>query len=1287
MKKNLLLSLLTAAFSVSVSAQTIYPDYQDGKIWFKIKSDARINANEKEDPNRIEIASMPFLKNMAGKHRITGLSKPFAGAKNSEILQKTYLLQFADYANVEQIIASLQASSIIEYAEKVPLDRTTLVPNDPSYSSQQWGLTKINAATAWNYFSSGSNIKVAIVDNAIQRNHTDFAGNLWVNSGEISGNGIDDDGNGYVDDINGFDVADNDNNPDPPSTTFDHGTHCAGIAGARTNNSTGIASIGYSIKIMAVKASRSSGSATSISYGYDGVVYAASSGARVISLSWGSNNFSTTAQNTINWAYSQGCIIIAAAGNDDSQALYYPACYPNVISVAATTSSDAKAGFSNYGTWVTISAPGNNIYSTVPTNTYANMSGTSMACPMVAGLAGLMLSLNPGLTQTDIRNCITSTADNINSQNPSYTGKLGSGRINAANAMSCVSATLNYKPIPDFVANFTTVTAGGAVTFTDQTIYNPTTWNWTFNGGTPGTYNGKTPPLIYYNTPGTYNVTLVAGNSNGSNTITKTNYITVTAAGSCDSLDYPVPAGSNWQNYYVTATPTYSSGWVNGPNVNGDKQKAQFFDASSTPFTYVTGTFVAFGRAYSANAAKIVPVRIYDGTSGTPGTLLSTQNVTMGKIMSDVSNNYYTRVVFPTAVALPASKKFFISVDLTNLTWSGTPKDTLSILSNKHLDTDPSPVYDQKSTNAWVQYGLGSGTSWNLKIKLYIHPFLTNAPTVATYTKSASTICSKNSISYDATGSTYQSYLQWSFPGGTPSSSTSLKPTITYNTPGTYAAKLYVRGGGCNMLDSLVTNVTINATPTVSISSNPGTTICPSGSTVLTAGTATSYVWSPATGLSGTTGATVTASPGTTRTYNVVGTTGSCSNAASVVITVDSPPSVSVTNSTTSICPGGSVSFDATLSTNVTTFSWNFPGGTPATSNSTNPTVDFATAGTYTVTLSASNSCGSNNTYAKVVTVNPNPTITVPAATICAGKSSTLTASGANTYIWSPGSSLSSTTGTSVTANPTVTTTYTVTGTTTSTGCSNNKTVVVTLNPNPTVVVPAATICTGASTVLTASGSSTYTWSPGTGLSGTVGTSVTASPTSTSTYTITGTTTATGCTGSSSVVVTVSNNPSPTISGTTMICPGGGTTLTANGGGTYSWNTGASVAAITVSPTNTSTYTVTVNTNGCIGTATIVVTVNTCTGINQLTADNTIFTFYDPNDHNLKVNINNYFTANNILNIKIMNQLGQVVYANELTVSTGNTTLDVNMEQYQTGMYYLHINSADGSYSKKFIAN
>lgn len=958
-----LLALL-ALVPFGLLAQTVHPHYQDGKIWFKLTNEVRLSNSLTEDPHKLPFETVPGLKNLVQKYGFTNLSKPFFAAKTSPTLQRTFLIEFTQINQVDALIRDLEMMNGVEYAEKVPLNKTCLSPNDPSYSSQ-WGLSIINAPTAWNYFSSGSNIVIAIVDDAIERTHSDLAPNLWVNPGEIAGNGVDDDNNGYIDDINGYDVASNDNNPNPPSSGYDHGTHVAGIASARSNNSTGVASIGFSCKLMCVK---STSSASSVTNGYDGIVYAAASGADVINMSWGGPSGGTTAQNVVNYAVSQGCILIAAAGNDNVSSVFYPAGLNNVISVAATTSTNSKASFSNYGSWVDVSAPGNNIYSTTISNTYGNKSGTSMASPMVAGLAGLMKSLNPNMPNADLINCLLTTTQNIDAQNPSYIGQLGSGRIDAAAAMACVASTLNNPPIADFSANFTTVSAGGSVVYTDFSTYNPTSWSWSFPGGTPATFNGQNPPAIVYNTPGVYNAVLTVTNANGNDTETKTNYITVNVAASCQKINLPTPAGWTGSNYFTGAT-VGADGWINGMNVYLDKEKAMYFDASTSANTLLNNVYIAFGLGYSANPSKLVPVKVYDGTSGSPGTLLGTANLTMGQIMNDVNGGFYSEVSFVNnPITLPASKKFFVSVDLTNLQWTTGVHDTLNIVSNSNGQTIPSAIWEKQSNNTWYQYTTAG--SWNLNASLYIHPFLTTQNSEAVITPSALTVCSGNSINFDATGSTYQDTLLWYFPGGTPTVVPSATTaTITYANPGTYNAIIYTVGGGCSLFDSAFVIITVNPTPTVNVSGT--NTICNGSSTSLTASGAANYSWSPPTGLSATTGASVSANPTATTTYSVTGTQGACSNSSVIVITVNDPTvaAISFVDSTVS-CPT-TISFDGSNSTDATSFNWTFPGGSPANSNSSSPTVDFNTAGPITVSLTTTNSCGTNTaTFPVTVATN-----------------------------------------------------------------------------------------------------------------------------------------------------------------------------------------------------------------------------------------------------------------------------------------------------------------------------
>ena len=440
-------------------------------------------------------------------------------------------------------------------------------------------------------------------------------------------------------------------------------------------------------------------------------------------------------------------------------------------------------------------------------------------------------------------------------------------------------------------------------------------------------------------------------------------------------------------------------------------------------------------------------------------------------------------------------------------------------------------------------------------------------PTI-TAAASASAICVGGSATLTATGGVTYNWM----PGSLSGASVSVTPTTTttYTVTGTVSA-------GC--FNTATVTVTVNPLPVITASAS-ATTICNGASTTLSASGASTYTWNPG----ALTGASVTVTPSATTTYTVTGVDANgCSNTQTITITVNPLPAVTASTSAAAICNGGSATLTAT---GANTYVWN-PGNLSGTSVVVSPTATT----TYTVT-GTNTSTGCTNTATVSVTVNPLPSITATATqlAVCAGASSTLSATGANTYVWNPGN-LS---GSSVTVTPAGTTTYTVTGTNTVTGCVNTRTITITVNPLPTVAAStsAATICNGGSATLSATGANTYVWNPG-NLSGA---SVSVSPTATTTYTVTGTITATGCTNTATVAVTV--NPLPVITASTSapaICVGGSATLSATGGNTYVWNPGnLSGATISVSPTATTTYTVTgTNTvTGCVNTATVSVTVN-----------------------------------------------------------------------------------------------
>jgi subtilisin family serine protease len=358
-------------------------------------------------------------------------------------MSRVYRIDFSELTLIDQLISSLVSIQFIEYAEKAPIYKVSYTPND-LYFSQLYHLSKIQASEAWNIHKGQSQIIIAIIDNGVNLSHEDLKENLWVNTAEIPNNSMDDDLNGYTDDYNGYDAADGDGNPNPPAngtSNFGHGTHCAGIASASSDNILGISSIGFKARIMAVKVTPSNSDGKSITNGYEGADYALKNGAKIISMSFGGSSGSLTWQLLIQQAESQNVLLVAAAGNENTSDLSYPAAYPEVISVGATAQNDQRAYFSNFGSTINVMAPGLSINSTFfPGNSnYSQLSGTSMACPMAAGLASLIKSYNPAYTNAQVKSILYNGCENIDDQNPGFEGKMGNGRINAYRSLMIAS--------------------------------------------------------------------------------------------------------------------------------------------------------------------------------------------------------------------------------------------------------------------------------------------------------------------------------------------------------------------------------------------------------------------------------------------------------------------------------------------------------------------------------------------------------------------------------------------------------------------------------------------------------------------------------------------------------------------------------------------------------------------------------------------------------------------------------------------------------------------------------
>jgi subtilisin family serine protease len=389
-----------------------------------------------------------------------------------------------DAGDVNAAIVKLEDDPRVEYAEPnflVFADNHPVSPdspNDPSFH-QLWGMhnfgqtvnsitgsadADIDALEAWSKSKGSSSAVVGVIDSGVDFSHPDLANAMWINPGEdCSGcrtNNVDDDGNGYIDDWRGWDFVNNDNNP------FDdngHGTHVAGTIGAVGSNGVGVTGVNWTTRIMGLKFLNASGSGSTAD-AVEATLYASSPStlAHVTNNSWGGGGFSQALFNAIDTADDNGSLFVAAAGNDgtnNDSTPHYPSSYdaPNVISVASTTSTDQRSSFSNWGKLsVDLGAPGSNIYSTYPGNTYRYLSGTSMATPHVAGAAALVKARFPTASDLGIKALLLRTVDPNTSMSTSGSTPVATGgRLNVNGAVSCSSAPKVWidAPTSNFVAS------------------------------------------------------------------------------------------------------------------------------------------------------------------------------------------------------------------------------------------------------------------------------------------------------------------------------------------------------------------------------------------------------------------------------------------------------------------------------------------------------------------------------------------------------------------------------------------------------------------------------------------------------------------------------------------------------------------------------------------------------------------------------------------------------------------------------------------------------------------
>jgi len=409
-------------------------EFVPGEIIVKFKAGVRPQSLGTDDQGRLT-TDLPFLNVLSARHRVTDMdmmvnalpAEPKARATLvGEGLNRIYKLKVDEKADLAQVIRAFKSSPYVEYAEPNYIAYISRTPNDPNWSSQ-WGMTKIEAPAAWDITTGSDSVTIAIVDTGVDLLHPDLNGKL----------------------VSGWDFVNGDNDP---QDDHGHGTHVAGIAAAETNNDTGVAGLSWGAKIMPVKVMDGSGEGESEDIA-NGIILAANNGADIINLSLRMSAPSSVLEEAAEYAHNLGRVIVASTGNNNS-AVSYPARYPEVIAVAATDSSDQRASFSNYGPEVDVAAPGVDIRSTYwwwGGSTYEWVSGTSQASPHVAGLAALIWSVNPDLSNTQVESIIKQTADDLGA-----TGRdnyYGFGRINARRALEATAPLLAVSPSMDLLAD------------------------------------------------------------------------------------------------------------------------------------------------------------------------------------------------------------------------------------------------------------------------------------------------------------------------------------------------------------------------------------------------------------------------------------------------------------------------------------------------------------------------------------------------------------------------------------------------------------------------------------------------------------------------------------------------------------------------------------------------------------------------------------------------------------------------------------------------------------------
>jgi len=411
----------------------------------------------REDVSKASIRRLLSTKNMGVLSETRGLGIIRLSVPAGRELEKIEELKhdpLVEYAEPNYVVHTVAAYEGLDRSDQAPGAGTrasttcsAVIPNDPHFPDQ-WNLDRIQAPAAWCITTGSRDVVIAIVNTGVDLDHPELGAKIWTNPDEIPGNGFDDDGNGYIDDARGWDFV---NGDDDPHDDHGFGTFVATVAAAEANNSFGIAGISWGAKVMTVKVLNAEGRGYSDDL-IEGIVYAADNGAKIIDLSLTTCDYSEALQDAVTYAYSQGCLLVAAAGDcgggvccdDVINPVMYPAACEHVLAVAAITRNDERLLVSGYGPWIDIAAPGEDIPGYWGATYSQALDSTTLASPHVSGLAALIWSVNPNLTPDEVENVIEGTAVDLG--DPGRDDYFGHGCIDANAAVRAAPHHLRVSP-------------------------------------------------------------------------------------------------------------------------------------------------------------------------------------------------------------------------------------------------------------------------------------------------------------------------------------------------------------------------------------------------------------------------------------------------------------------------------------------------------------------------------------------------------------------------------------------------------------------------------------------------------------------------------------------------------------------------------------------------------------------------------------------------------------------------------------------------------------------------